>query len=74
MPTFIKGGCGVVHFQCALLLKRRVREDFTFCAYHLAALCAWDTTDIFDILRLWRDNSTNKYYCTMFVIFESHYD
>jgi len=31
-----------------------------------------DTTDICDILRLWRDNSTNKYYCTKFVIFEFH--
>ena len=31
-----------------------------------------DTTDISDILRLWRDNSTYKYYCTTFVIFEFH--
>jgi hypothetical protein len=37
-----------------------------------AALRGWDTTDIFDILRLWRDNSTSKYYCTMLVIFEAH--
>jgi hypothetical protein len=36
------------------------------------ALRAWDTTDIFDILRLLRDNSTNKYYRAMLVIFEFH--
>ena len=30
-----------------------------------------DTTDICENLLLWRDNSTYKYYCTMFVIFES---
>jgi hypothetical protein len=28
-----------------------------------------DTTDIFDILRLRRDNLTNKYYCATPVIF-----
>jgi hypothetical protein len=31
-----------------------------------------DTTDICDILRLRRDNSTIKYYFTTFVIFEFH--
>ena len=31
-----------------------------------------NTTDIFDILRLGRDNSTSEYYRTAFVIFEFH--
>jgi hypothetical protein len=31
-----------------------------------------DTTDIYDILRLRRDNSTNRYYGTALVIPEFH--
>ena len=36
------------------------------------ALHAWDTTDIFDILRLWRDNSTYKFQHTTFLKLEFH--
>jgi hypothetical protein len=51
-----------------LITGMKLKSSFEF---HFPLLCK-DTTDIYDILRLRRDNSTIKYYCTTFVIFEFH--
>ena len=39
----------------------------------LGCLRSWDTTDICDILRLRRDDSTSKLQCTTFLKLGSHY-
>ena len=46
----------------------------TFCSKLLGIIpsASRDNTDIFDVLRLWRDNSTNRYYGAVLVISEFH--